>query len=69
LMAPTPTANALGDTLSQRVAEAVILTSAERVGNSFDNAVAESPTFLQDRGDQDRGPWRAIGQVEYATLE
>jgi len=55
---------------SERLAEAGAVTSVGSVGDSYDNALAETiiglyKTELVRR----RGPWKGIDQVEYATLE
>ena len=54
----------------QRLADAGIDPSTGSVGDSFDNAMAETinglyKTELIHR----RGPWRGLDDVEYATLE
>ena len=55
---------------TERLAEAGVETSVGSVGDSYDNALAETiiglyKTELIHR----RGPWRHIDAVEYATLE
>jgi hypothetical protein len=55
---------------TERLAEAGIERSVGCVGDSYDNALAESviglfKTELIER----RGPWRTLDTVEYATLE
>jgi transposase InsO family protein len=55
---------------TERLAEAVAVTSVGSVGDSYDNALAETiiglyKTELIGR----RGPWKGIDDVEYATLE
>jgi transposase InsO family protein len=55
---------------SERLAEAGMKPSVGSVGDSYDNALAETiiglfKTEVIDR----RGPWRGVDAVEYATLE
>jgi putative transposase len=55
---------------TERLAEAGAVTSVGSRGDSFDNALAETiiglyKTELVRR----RGPWKALDEVEYATLE
>ena len=55
---------------TERLAEAGAVTSVGSVGDSYDNALAETiiglyKTELVRR----RGPWKGLDQVEYATLE
>jgi putative transposase len=55
---------------TERLAEAGAVTSVGSVGDSYDNALAETiiglyKTELIPR----RGPWKGLDQVEYATLE
>jgi len=57
---------------SERLAEAGIDSSVGSVGDSYDNALAETINGLYKteviRHPQ-RGPWKTIDDVEYATLE
>jgi putative transposase len=55
---------------TQRLAEAGAVTSVGSVGDSYDNALAETIIGL-DKTEliRRRGPWKGIDQVEYATLE
>ena len=55
---------------SMRLAEAGISPSVGSVGNSYDNALAESVIGLyKTELIRPKGPWRDRDQVEYATLE
>jgi transposase InsO family protein len=55
---------------SERLAEAGAVTSVGSKGDSFDNALAESMIGLyKTELVRNRGPWKGIDQVEYATLE
>jgi transposase InsO family protein len=55
---------------TERLAEAGIECSVGSVGDSFDNALAESIIGLfKTEVIRRRGPWRNIESVEYATLE
>jgi putative transposase len=55
---------------TERLAEAGIAPSVGSVGNSFDNAMAESVIGLyKTEVIRRRGPWKGIDEVEYATLE
>ena len=54
----------------ERLAEAGIEPSVERVGNSYDNALAETIIGLyKTELIRQRGPWRHLEAVELATLE
>jgi putative transposase len=55
---------------TQRLAEAGAVTSVGSVGDSYDNALAET-IIGRDKTEliRRRGPWKGIDQVEYATLE
>ena len=50
---------------TERLAEAGIQPSVSSVGDSYDNALAETINGLYNR----QGPWRSFEAVEYATLE
>jgi putative transposase len=55
---------------SERLAEAGVEPSVGSVGDSYDNALAESVIGLyKTEVIHRRGPWRRLDDVEYATLE
>jgi transposase InsO family protein len=55
---------------SERLAEAGITASVGRVGDSYDNALAEAINGLyKTEVIRKRGPWRNVDEVEYGTLE
>ena len=55
---------------TERLAEAKITPSAGSVGDSYDNALAETINGLfKAEVIHRRGPWRSFEAVEYATLE
>jgi transposase InsO family protein len=55
---------------TERLAEAGAVTSVGSRGDSYDNALAETIIGLyKTELVRQRGPWRGIDQVEYATLE
>jgi len=55
---------------SERLAEAGITASVGSVGDSYDNALAETINGLyKTEVIRKRGPWRNVDDVEYATLE
>ena len=55
---------------SERLAEAGIEPSVGSVGDSYDNALAETINGLyKAEVIHRRGPWRSLEAVEYATLE
>jgi len=55
---------------TERLAEAGIESSVGSVGDSYDNALAESIIGLyKTEVIRARGPWKNIDEVEYATLE
>jgi transposase InsO family protein len=55
---------------TERLAEAGAVTSVGSVGDSYDNALAETIIGLYKAElIRRRGPWRGLDQVEYATLE
>jgi hypothetical protein len=69
-----PTTPELGQYLSirytERLAEAGIERSVGSVGDSYDNALAETMIGLyKTEVIRCRGPWRSIDAVGYATLE
>ncbi len=55
---------------TERLAEAKIAPSVGSVGDSYDNALAETINGLfKAEVIHRRGPWRSFDAVEYATLE
>jgi transposase InsO family protein len=55
---------------AERLIEAGIEPSVGSVGDSHDNALAETVIGLfKTEVIRRRGPWRSLGAVEYATLE
>ena len=55
---------------SERLAEAGLVPSVGSVGDSYDNALAETINGLyKAEVIHRRGPWRSLEAVEYATLE
>jgi transposase InsO family protein len=55
---------------SERLAEAGVESSVGSIGDSYDNALAETINGLyKTEVIRRRGPWRNIDAVEYATLE
>ena len=55
---------------SERLVEAGIESSVGSVGDSYDNALAETIIGLyKTEVIHHRGPWRSLDAVEYATLE
>ena len=55
---------------TERLAEAGIAPSVGSVGDSYDNAMAETIIGLyKTELIHHRGPWKRIDDVEYATLE
>ena len=55
---------------TERLAEAGVESSVGSVGDSYDNALAETINGLyKTEVIRRRGPWRHIDDVEYATLE
>jgi len=55
---------------TERLAEAGIEPSVGSVGDSYDNALAESVIGLfKTEVIRRRGPWRSLQTVEFATLE
>ena len=55
---------------TERLAEAGVSASVGSVGDSYDNALAETINGLyKTEVIRRRGPWRHIDAVEYATLE
>jgi putative transposase len=55
---------------TERLAEAGVESSVGSIGDSYDNALAETTIGLfKTEVIHRRGPWRTIDAVEYATLE
>jgi len=55
---------------TERLAKAEIVPSVGSVGDSYDNALAESVIGLfKTEVIHRRGPWKSLDAVEYATLE
>jgi putative transposase len=55
---------------TERLAEAGAVASVGSVGDSFDNALAETIVGLyKTELVRRRGPWKGLDEVEYATLE
>ncbi|MGB8401526.1 IS3 family transposase, partial [Bradyrhizobium sp.] len=55
---------------TERLAEAGLVPSVGSVGDSYDNALAETINGLyKAEAIHRRGPWRSLEAVEYATLE
>jgi putative transposase len=55
---------------TERLKEVGVEPSVGSVGDSYDNALAESVIGLfKSEVIHHRGPWRSLDQVEYATLE
>ena len=55
---------------SERLSEAGIESSVGSVGDSYDNAMAETINGLyKTEVIRQRGPWKTLEEVEYATLE
>ena len=55
---------------TERLAEAGLVPSVGSVGDSYDNALAETINGLyKAEVIYRRGPWRTLEAVEYATLE
>ena len=70
LRRPFESAQYLSIKYSERLAEAGIEPSVGRVGDSYDNALAESVIGLfKTEVIRHRGPWRGLETVEFATLE
>lgn len=70
LRRPVETAQYLSIRYTERLAEAGIDTSVGSVGDSYDNALAESIIGLfKTEVIKFLGPWKSIGQVEWKTLK
>jgi transposase InsO family protein len=70
LRRPVESAQYVSIKYTERLAEAGIEPSVGSVGDSYDNALAETINGLYDaKVIHRRGPWRSFEAVEYATLE
>jgi transposase InsO family protein len=70
LRRPVESAQYLSIKYTERLAEAGIEPSVGSVGDSYDNALAETINGLfKAEVIHRRGPWRTFEAVEYATLE
>ena len=70
LRRPFESAQYISIKYSKRLAEAGIEPSVGSVGDSYDNALAETVIGLfKTEVIHRRGPWRSFDAVEYATLE
>jgi transposase InsO family protein len=70
LRRPIESAQYLSIRYTERLAEAGAACSVGSVGDSYDNALAETIIGLyKTELIRRRGPWKAIDEVEYATLE
>ena len=70
LRRPVETAQYLAIRYTERLADAGIEPSVGSVGDSFDNALAETVIGLfKTEVIRRRGPWRGLEAVEFATLE
>ena len=69
LRRPVEIAQYLSIRYTERLAEAGIDTSVGSVGDSYDNALAESIIGLfKTEVIKFLGPWKSVGQVEWETL-
>ena len=67
---PVETAQYLASRYTERLAEAGVEPSVGSVGDSYDNALAETVIGLfKTEVIRRRGPWRSLEAVERATLE
>ena len=70
LRRPFESAQYLSIKYTERLAEAGVEPSVGSVGDSYDNALAETINGLyKAEVVHRRGPWRSFEAVEYATLE
>jgi transposase InsO family protein len=70
LRRPLESAQYVSIRYSDRLAEAGIEPSVGSIGDSYDNALAETVIGLfKTEVIHRRGPWRSIDAVEFATLE
>ena len=67
---PTPVRRYLSIRCTERLRDAGIEPSVGSVGDSYDNAMAETINGLyKTELIRRQGPWRGLDDVEYATLE
>ena len=67
---PRPPTTYVSIKYTERLAEAGLVPSVGSVGDSYDNALAETINGLYKAElIHRRGPWRTLEAVEYATLE
>ena len=70
LRRPVESAQYVSIKYTERLAEAGLQPSVGSVGDSYDNALAETINGLyKAEVIWRKGPWRSLDQVEYATLE
>jgi transposase InsO family protein len=70
LRRPVESAQYVSITYTERLAEAGLEPSVGSVGDSYDNALAETINgFYKAKVIRRKGPWRSLDAVEYATLE
>jgi transposase InsO family protein len=70
LRRPVESAQYVSIKYSERLADAGVEPSVGSVGDSYDNALAETVNGLyKAEVIWRRGPWRSLDQVEFATLE
>ena len=70
LRRPLESAQYVSIRYTERLAEAGIEPSVGSIGDSYDNALAESVNGLyKTEVIRRRGPWRSLEAVEFATLE
>ena len=70
LRRPVESAQYVSIKYTERLAEAGIEPSVGSVGDSYDNALAETINGLyQTELIKQRGPWRTVDHVEFATAE
>ena len=70
LRRPLESAQYVSIKYTERLAEAGLVPSVGSVGDSYDNALAETINGLyKAEVIHRRGPWRSLEAVEYATLE
>jgi len=70
LRRPVESAQYVSIKYTERLAEAGLEPSVGSVGDSYDNALAETINGLyKAEVIHRRGPWRSMETVEYATLE
>jgi putative transposase len=71
LRRPVESTQYLAIRYTERLADEGAVTSVGTVGDSYDNALAESTIIGLFKTElvRRRGPWKGLDQVEYATLE